>query len=107
RAYRARLGRACREALDCGENFAGFAEVEGDLILERVGTVELALGADSLDQFELDAHPVDVAGEVEDVRLDRARVLRKSRPHPDVGDRSVGTVVEDHPRRINSVGRNA
>src|SRR5208283_683143 len=76
-------------------------------MLELVGGGEFLLAANPLDELQLDAMPVDVAIEIENVRLDRTRGLVEGRAHPDVRNRSVVAVVEHHSCRINPIGRKA
>src|SRR5579871_3953979 len=93
------------DELGAGEDFFDAVQVLSDLLLELLGGGEFLLAANALDKFQLDAMPVDVAVEIEEMRLDRAHTFVEGRPHSDVGDRGIVTVVEHHPCRVNAIGR--
>src|ERR1700683_1656271 len=76
-------------------------------MLELIRRREFFFAANLFNQLELSAMPVDVAIEIENVRLNRARRLIEGRSHPDVGDRGIVPVIEDHAGRIHAVWRKA
>src|SRR5262249_26241186 len=87
------------------ENLARARHVGGDRLAQRLRPGEALLAAQPLDELEIEPAPVEVAGEVEEERLDRAAQAAEGGSYADVEDRGHRPSVEQRAHRVHPVGR--
>ena len=81
------------------------AQCAADLLAEGFHGVELPLVAQEVRELDADALSVEVAGEMEDVALDRNVLTADGRARADVCDGGVLPIRQDDARRINAAAR--